>query len=96
MTNAQHLDVLNGIAGFDHRYVPLNVYFNQALNLLWAHLKNGAPLPPSQVIRTTPRGQKDGKTPPIAVSNVPPIAQALGGPNAFISVGIDGVLRIPE
>ena len=43
-----HLDVLNGIAGFDSRYVPLNVYSTRALNLMWDHLKSGQPLPPSQ------------------------------------------------
>src|SRR6185312_8232593 len=35
VTHAHHLDVLNGIAGFDSRYVPLNVYLTQALNLMW-------------------------------------------------------------
>jgi hydroxybutyrate-dimer hydrolase len=95
VTNAQHLDVLNGVAGFDTRYVPLNLYFIQALNLMWDHLKHGRPLPASQVVRTKPREQKDGKTQPIAAANLPPIEQSLGG-NTLISVGLDGVLRIPE
>jgi hydroxybutyrate-dimer hydrolase len=96
VTNAQHLDVLNGIAGFDTRYVPLHVYYVQALNLMWANLKSGRPLPPSQVIRTTPRVAKDGKTEAISAKNVPPISDAIGGPNAFISFGADNVLRIPD
>ena len=95
VTNAQHLDVLNGIAGFDARYVPLNVYFIQALNLMWDHLTRGRGLPPSQVVRTKPREQKDGKLEPIARANVPPIEASLG-PNTLIGVGFDGVLRIPE
>jgi hydroxybutyrate-dimer hydrolase len=95
VTNAHHLDVLNGIGGFDARYLPLNVYFNRALNLMWNHLKSGAALPPSQVVRTRVREQKDGKTVPIAAANVPPIEQALG-PNVRISVGLDGALRIPD
>ena len=96
VTNAQHLDVLNGIAGFDTRYVPLHVYYVQALNLMWSSLKTGRPLPPSQVIRTQPRAAKDGKAEPIAAANVPPISDAIGGPNGFISFGTDNVLRIPD
>ena len=95
VTNAHHLDALNGIAGFDSRYVPLNVYFVQALNLMWDHLKSGKPLPPSQVVRTKAREQKDGKTVSVGRENVPPIEQSLG-PNSLISVGVDGRLRVPE
>lgn len=95
VTNAQHLDVLNGIAGFDARYVPLNVYFIQALNLMWDHLKSGRGLPPSQVVRTKLREQKEGKTEPITRANVPAIEATLG-PNTLIGVGLDGVLRIPD
>lgn len=95
VVNAHHLDVLNGIAGFDSRYVPLGVYFTRAMNLMWEHLKNGRPLPPSQVVRAMPREVKDGKTLPLAAVNVPPIDQALGA-NALISFSHDHVLRIPE
>ena len=96
VTNAQHLDALNGIAGFDARYVPLHVYYVQALNLMWNHLKNAQPLPPSQVIRTTPRAMKDGKLLPLATENLPPISQAIGGPNGLVSIGMDNSLRIPD
>ena len=95
VTNAHHLDVLNGIGGFDTRYVPLHVYYVQALNLMWDHLKSGRSLPASQVVRTKPREQKDGKTVAIDRSNVPPIEASLGA-NTLISVGFDGKLRIPE
>ncbi len=95
VTNAQHLDVLNGVPGFDARNVPLNVYFIQALNMMWDHLKNGQSLAPSQVVRTKPREQKDGKTVPIAATNVPPIEQTLA-PNTLIRIGTDGILQIPD
>jgi hydroxybutyrate-dimer hydrolase len=95
ITNAHHLDVLNGIAGFDTRYVPLHVYFTQALNLMWEHLRNGRPLPASQLVRSKPREVKDGKVLPVGPANVPPIEQQLGG-NSLISVGLDGALRIPD
>ena len=62
---------------------------------MWDHLKRGGGLPPSQVVRTRTREQKDGKTVPIAAANVPPIDRSLG-PNTLISVGLDGALRIPD
>jgi hydroxybutyrate-dimer hydrolase len=71
VTNAQHFDAFLGFAGYSNRYVPLHVYFNRALDAMYAHLKSGTPLPPSQVVRTTPRG--DG-APPIAAANVPSIS----------------------
>jgi hydroxybutyrate-dimer hydrolase len=95
VTNAHHLDVLNGVPGFDSRYLPLHVYFIQSLNLMYDHLKNGRALPDSQVIRTHPRGQKDGKAMPIDRSNVPPI-EASPGSDARISVARDGKLNLPE
>lgn len=79
VTNAQHFDAFLGNAalpGYDTRYVPLHRYFNQALDLVYAHLKNGAPLPPSQVVRTTPRGGTAGQAPAIGAANVPPISLA--------------------
>ncbi len=89
--HAQHLDVLNGLPGFNERYIPLHVYFNRALDLLYTHLKTGAPLPPSQVIQTQPRG---AGAPPLAEANVPTIA--LEPPAADRIVLDDGVLRIPD
>jgi hydroxybutyrate-dimer hydrolase len=40
---------------------------------MWDHLTEGAPLPESQVLRTTPRGGEAGHAPPLQPSNVPPI-----------------------
>jgi hydroxybutyrate-dimer hydrolase len=34
----------------------------------------GTPLPPSQVVRTTPRGGRPGAAPQITTANVPPIS----------------------
>jgi hydroxybutyrate-dimer hydrolase len=71
VTNAEHFD--STLPGFDTRMVPLVVYHLRALDLMWAHLVEKAPLPPSQVVRTTPRGGEAGKAPPLQLSNVPPI-----------------------
>lgn len=76
VTNAQHFDTFIGagiLAGYDTRFVPLHVYLIQGLNLMFDHLKNGTPLPPSQVVRTVPRGGTPGAAPQIAPANVPPI-----------------------
>lgn len=74
VTNAHHLDILNAFPGFAEQYVPLHHYLFQALDLMWAHLKTGTPLPPSQVVRTVPRGTG---APAITDANLPPIADAV-------------------
>ncbi len=91
ITNAQHLDVLNGFGGFDIAYVPLHHYFNQAMDLMWAHLVNGKPLPPSQVVHTTPRGVG---APPLMLVNIPDIEAS---PATNVLISFDGsILNIPD
>ena len=84
VTNGQHFEAFINpflvptaplLAGYDTRFIPLHVYGIQALNLMYDHLKNGAPLPRSQVVRTIPRGGTPGAAPAITSDNVPPIAQ---------------------
>lgn len=58
--------------GYDTRLVPLTPYMLRALDALWAHLTEGAPLPESQVVRTIPRGGEPGRAPPLAAANIPP------------------------
>ena len=74
--NAQHFDAFLPLAGYDTRLVPLHRYFIQAMDLVYANLRNGTPLPPSQVVRTTPRGGTAGQAPAITAANVPPISAA--------------------
>lgn len=75
VTNAQHLDALNGqIAGYDTRFVPLQRYFNAAMDAVYVNLTAGTALPPSQVVRTTPRTGSAGAAVAIAASNVPVIS----------------------
>lgn len=97
ITNAQHFDAFIGIAllaGYDTRLVPLHRYFNQAMDLVWSHLRNGTPLPPSQVVRTSPRGGSPGQAPAITASNVPAIAASPAAANAITFAG--GILTIPD
>jgi hydroxybutyrate-dimer hydrolase len=73
--NAQHFDAFLGQPGYDTRFIPLHYYNIQALNLMWNRLRAGGALPPSQVVRTTPRGGTPGAAPAISVAtNLPPIS----------------------
>jgi hydroxybutyrate-dimer hydrolase len=76
VANAQHFDAFLGFPGFGNRFVPLHRYFIQAMDLMYANLKTGAPLPASQVVRTTPRGLTGAAVNPITAANVPPIVIA--------------------
>ena len=69
--NAQHFDAFLPFPGLAARFLPLHRYVIQSLDLMYARLKNGTALPPSQVVRTTPRGTG---APAITPSNVPPIS----------------------
>lgn len=93
--NAQHLDAFNQFAGFDTRFIPLHHYFNQALDIMLDHLRNGAPLPDSQVVRTTPRGGTPGAAPAIEEAvNLPAIQQDPGMGDAILFQ--DDRVLIPE
>ena len=68
ITNAQHFDAFLGLPGYAERFVPLHVYLIGALNAMYDHLTTGTALPPSQIVRTVPRGPG---APSIAATNVP-------------------------
>jgi len=42
-------------------------------NMMYAHLKQGIALPPSQLVRTVQRGGSLGAAPAITAANVPPV-----------------------
>ena len=98
VTNAQHFDSFIGLPavlpGYDTRYIPLHVYLNRALDAMYDHLANGKALPPSQVVRTVPRGGMPGQAPALQPANLPAIA---GTPAAAdrIEVGA-GAIRVPD
>ena len=98
VTNAQHFDGFIGLPavlpGYDTRFVPLHLYLNRALDSVWAHLKTGAPLPASQVLRTTPRGGLPGAAPALTAANVPAIATT---PAAADAIRLNGnTLVVPD
>ncbi|CDG85865.1 3-hydroxybutyrate oligomer hydrolase family protein [Janthinobacterium agaricidamnosum] len=89
VTNANHFDSFT--SSLPTVIVPLHVYFNHALDAMYAHLKNSQPLPPSQVVRTVTRA--DAST-PITIANVPPIATAVAAGNAIVVTGT--VVDVPN
>ena len=97
VTNAQHFDSFIGNAalpGYDTRFIPLHVYFNRAMDAMYDHLKTGKALPPSQVVRTTPRGGTPGAAPAISAANVPAFSAA---PTAADAITFSGTtLTIPQ
>jgi hydroxybutyrate-dimer hydrolase len=97
VTNAQHLDSFNqfgpigALRGYSELMIPLHRYFIQAMDLMYDHLRNGSPLPASQVVHTTPRGPG---APQITLANVPPISTS---PAANVQITFAGnQVRIPD
>jgi hydroxybutyrate-dimer hydrolase len=94
VTNGQHFDSFLPFAGYDNRYVPMHLYYIRAMDALWATLKNGTPLPPSQVVRATPRGGSPGAAPATMAANLPAIAAAPAAGNAITISG--NTMQVPE
>jgi hydroxybutyrate-dimer hydrolase len=94
--NAQHFDAFIGLVpGYSNRYVPLHVYLNRALDAVYDNLTAGKALPPSQVLRTTPRGGTlNTPAPTLLPSNVPPFAASPAAGNA-ITVNANTV-QVPD
>jgi len=96
VTTGQHFDafissLFVGPAGV--QFAPLHYYFVLAMDSMYAHLTAGAALPPSQVVRPTPRGAD-----PYTSANVPgllPLPSLTPAAGNRIIFG-DGVLSIPE
>jgi hydroxybutyrate-dimer hydrolase len=92
--NGQHFDTFIPQSGFDTRFIPLHVYFNEAMDLMYAHLTAGAALPASQVVRTTPRGGAPGAAPALTGANIPSISAT---PRAGDRIGCRGTsLVVPQ
>ncbi len=93
VTNGQHFDSFLPFAGFDTRYIPLHVYYVRAMDAMWAKLKSGTALPPSQVVRTTPRGGTS-PAPAMTADKLPAIAAS---PAAGDRITISGTtMTVPD
>jgi hydroxybutyrate-dimer hydrolase len=98
VTNAQHFDTFIGLPailpGYDTRFVSLHIYLNRALDAMYDHLRHRTPLPPSQVVRTVPRGGTPGAAPALTAANVPAIAATPAPGNTITMVGT--TLHVPD
>jgi len=97
VANAQHFDAFidnAALPGYDSRLVPLHYYFLQAMDRMYARLTQGTALPPSQVVRTTPRGGTPGAAPAITTANVPPISNTPAASDTITYSG--GTVTIPD
>jgi hydroxybutyrate-dimer hydrolase len=97
--NGNHFDAFLptapvGVVGYDALLVPVHYYFLNSMDLMWAKLKTGAALPPSQVVRTTPRGAPAGAAPAITTANVPKIAATPAAGDLITTAA--GVINVPN
>lgn len=51
----QHFDAFLMLPDLGAKLTPMAVYLDRSVDLMLAHLRSGAPLPPSQVVRNAPR-----------------------------------------
>ena len=56
VAHAQHFDAFLALGAFGERHLPLLPYGYAALDAIWAHIAEGAPLPASRRFNGTPRG----------------------------------------
>lgn len=97
VANAQHFDAFLSVAGYDSRFIPLHYYNIQALNMMWSHLRSGAALPPSQLVRATARGGVAGAAPALEVAaNLPPISLTPALGDAITYTPANNTVNIPN
>ena len=97
VTTGQHFDAFIssfflGPAGV--QFAPLHYYFVVAMDAMYAHLTTGAPLPPSQVVRPTPRGTEPYTNPGNVQNLLPPPSNSPSPGDRIVFE--NGVLMIPE
>ena len=80
VSNAQHFDAFLTLPKFAERYIPLHYYFEQSLDLMMAHLIDGKPLPPSQLVNTQTRRVIGGKLEILKQKHLSPISSSPSSP----------------
>jgi hydroxybutyrate-dimer hydrolase len=93
LEHAQHFDGFLPLPGFVDRYVPMQAWMNRSFETMVARLKQGVPLPPSQVLRSKPRAPTGNAVAPLADDNLGQL-RADPGPDAITFER--GVLKIPD
>jgi len=84
--------LIGAFAGYQTRFIPLHRYVIESLDFMYKHLRDGAAIPPSQVVRTTPRSS--GNNLISKSQNVPDIPATPVAANLITFS--NGTLNIPE
>jgi hydroxybutyrate-dimer hydrolase len=92
VTTGQHFDAFISLF-FGGQFAPLHFYFVLAMDSMYAHLTSEEPLPPSQVVRPTPRGGEVYTAANVPALLPPPVLAPAAGDRITFA---DGVLSIPE
>lgn len=88
--HGQHFDAFLGQPDLAPLFVPMHVYFEDAADRMLAHVRDGLPLPASQVVRTVPRGEGA----PLTRANVP--SPETGPAAADRILEANGTLVVPQ
>lgn len=91
--HGQHFDGYLALPGFAERFVPLQAWLCRALDVLYARLRDGARLPPSQVIRSRARVREGGQVPPLTAAH---LGELRSDPAGDAIRYADGVLSVPD
>ncbi|WP_395377399.1 3-hydroxybutyrate oligomer hydrolase family protein [Marinicella sp. W31] len=75
ITQVQHFDAFLAYPGFNQQFIPMHPYFEQALDMMWAHVVENHDLPPSQVVHTQSRGMRQNQVPALEKMHIPPIVE---------------------
>ena len=67
LEHGNHFDAVLAMPGFAEGYVPMQVWMVRGLDALYDRLTKGSVLPPSQVVRSRPRGSVGGAVPPLTI-----------------------------
>ncbi|HXQ32081.1 MAG TPA: 3-hydroxybutyrate oligomer hydrolase family protein [Steroidobacteraceae bacterium] len=93
LEHGHHFDAYLALPGFADGYVPTQPWMLRGLDALYERLRTGAALPPSQVIRSRPRGHADGAVPPLAETHLGALKMHPGAD----AIGFSrGVLTVPD
>ena len=93
LEHAQHFDNCLPLPEFAARYVPMQAWLPRMLDVLERRLTLGVPLPPSQVLRSQPRGNGAGSVPPLEERHLGVLRVDPGADRIRFA---DGVLFVPD
>lgn len=93
LEHGHHFDGYLALPGLAEGYVPMQVWLCRGLDALLERLRHGTELPPSQVIRSRPRGGAGDDVPPLGEAHV---GRLRPDPGADAIRFADGVLSVPD